>query len=204
MAQYIKESSEKTTFPDEPCDKGLLLNSIKKYSPDGVILAVERIITPKEKVYGDSRKANINLILKIIGTMDKCILYVLDDDGKKIEYEDEMTGEMKYKMEINEGTYKTVFFPFYANIGQGETGLDEDTALIVTPMTSSYSLFKEALINNGDLPEDMSNQSIGTTFKELNEALTDFVFRGKFEMIKTKSRRFPSLKVERVEDSEIE
>jgi hypothetical protein len=83
MAQIIEQEVKK--FPREPCDKTLLLNSIKKYQPDGVIAGVEKVIPPKKNTFG---KATINTVLTIVGNMEKCILYELDEDGQYIEYED--------------------------------------------------------------------------------------------------------------------
>lgn len=198
MAEIIKD--EEKVFPREPCDKTLLLNSIKSFQKDGVILGVEKVIDPKKNNFG---KVTINIVFTIVGSMPKCRLYDLDDNGQYIEYEDEMTGETKRKIRIDDGQLSTVFFPFYANIGKGEDGLDENTTLIITPGTSSYSFFKEALIEMGELPEDMGNQSVATNFSEIKEACDGFTFRGKYEVIKGKNRSFASLKCERVDESEI-
>ena len=194
MASIIEE--EKKLFPREPLDKTLLLNSLKSYQKDGVMMGVEKVIDPKLNSFG---KVTINTVLTITGEMEKCRLYELDNDGQYIEYEDEMTGETRRKIYIDEGTLKTVFFPFYANIKKGEEGLDENTTLIITPGTSSYSFFKEALINAEELPSDVGNVSIATNFAELKEALDGFYFLGKYELIKGKTRSFASLKVERAE-----
>lgn len=195
MAQVVQQ--EKKVFPREPCDKSLILTSIKKHQPEGVEMGVEKVIEPKKNAYG---KATIPTILTITGDMPKCILYELDDDGQYIEYEDEMTGETRRKMKVDDGSLATVFFPFYATIQGGEDGLDENTTLIITPGTSSYSFFKEALISGGELPSDVGNQSIATNFKELKECLDGFSFIGKYELIKGKNRSFPSLKCERIEE----
>ena len=200
MAQLENLSNENgTKFPDEPCDKNLYLGSLKSFQENGVVTGVEKVLTPKRRDYSTGPKANINMILTILGSMPKCRLYELDDDGQRIPYEDEMTGEKRYKVYIGEGQLKTVFFPFYANIKDGEEGLDDETTLIVTPGTSSYSMFKEALIEMGGLPEDMGNQAFSTNFAELKEALQGFEFLGKYELIKGKNRSFPSLKVERLD-----
>lgn len=195
------DNKENKDFPDSPCDKTLLLNSLKKYQKNGVILGVEKVINPKEKTYGDARKALISVVFTIVGSMDKCILYELDDNGKRIKYEDEMTGEEKYRMKVSDGSLAEVIFPFYANIQDGE--LDENTTLIITPKTSSYSFFREGLIDGGALPEDAPVQSIATTFAELKECLDGFTFKGKYELIKGKYRSFPSLLCERVSEDEI-
>ena len=193
MAQLLDE--EKKIFPRESCDKTLLLSSIKSYQKEGVTLGVEKLITPRKNNFG---KVSINAILRITGEMPKCRLYELDENGQYIEYEDEMTGETRRKVKIDDGNLETVFFPFYANIKDGEDGLDENTTLIITPGTSSYSFFKEALIDCGELPEDMSQQSIATNFAELKEAIEGWDFLGKQETIKGKNRSFSSLLCERI------
>ena len=168
MAQIIQEEQGDKVFPREPCDKNLILQSIKKHQPDGVMMGVEKVIDAKKNNFG---KVTIPVIFTITGEMPKCILYELDDDGQYVEYEDEITGEKKRKLKIDDGQLATVFFPFYANIKQGEDGLDENTTLIITP-----------------------------DFAELKECLDGFVFLGKYEVIKGKNRSFPSLLVERVEE----
>ena len=198
MAKVIEQ--EKKVFPRDPCDKTLLLGSLKSFQRQGVILGVEKVIDPRKNNYG---KASINVVFTIVGSMDKCRLYELDEDGQYIEYEDEMTGENRRKVYIDDGQLKTVFFPFYATIGKDEDGLDENTTLIITPGTSSYSFFKEALIDFGALPEDTGNEAIATDFAEIKECLDGFHFRGKYDVIKGKNRSFPYLLCERVSEDEI-
>lgn len=198
MAELVQE--EKKVFPREPCDKTLLLSSIKSYQKDGVILGVEKVIDPKKNNFG---KVTINVIFTIVGSMPKCRLYELDEEGQYIDYEDEMTGETRRKVHITDGQLATVFFPFYANLGKDEDGLDENTQLIITPGTSSYSFFKEALIEYGELPEDMGTQSFSTNFAEIKEALQGFTFRGKHG-VGGRQRKFAYLLCERIDEDEIE
>ena len=206
MAQLVEESSDKgaTVFPKEPMDKGLFLSSLKSFAKDGVETGVEKVLTPKRRDYGSGPKANLPMILKPIGEMPKCRVYDLDENGQYIPYVDEMTGEERNKIKIDDGCMKTVFFPFYANIKEGEEGLDENTTLIVTPGTSSYSFFKEALIDYGELPSDMGKMAFSTNFAELKEALENWSFIAKYELIKGKNRSFPSLKCERLDKDEDE
>ena len=205
MAQLMEESNEeKTIFPKEDMDKDLLLSSFKSYAKDGVVLGVEKFLTPKRRDYGSGPKANINMILSVIGSMPKGRMYDLDDDGQYIMYEDEMTGETRRKIKIGDCQLKTVFFPFYANIKEDEEGLDDNTTLIITPGTSSYSFFKEALIDMGELPADMGKKAFSTSVGELKEAVEGWEFLGKYELIKGKNRSFPSLKCERLDKDEEE
>ena len=75
MAKVIEQ--EKKVFPRDPCDKTLLLGSLKSFQKQGVILGVEKVIDPRKNSYG---KASINVVLTIVGSMDKCRLYELDDN----------------------------------------------------------------------------------------------------------------------------
>lgn len=194
MAQVVTE--ENKTYPSEPCDKNLLLSSLKRFQKQGVVLGVEKILTPKVKDYGDGPKAVMRFIFTILGSMPKCSLYELDENGQKIEYEDEMTGEKRFKIYIDDGQLKTVIFPFYADIKKGQDGFDEETVLIVKPKTSSYSFFREALIDSGDLPSNMGEQAFETCYGELKEALDGWEFLGKHDV--TGKRKFQYLKCERV------
>lgn len=196
MVQLI-EDNEKKVYPKEPLDKSLILNSIKSFQPDGVIMGTEKMTQPKKNNFG---KVTMSGIFTIIGEMPKCRMYVLDDDGQYIMFEDEMTGEERRKVKIDDGQLKTVFFPFYANLGKDEDGLDENTTLIITPGTSSYSFFREAFIDAGELPSNAPRQAIATNYAEIKEVVTGFTFRAKYEVIKGKNRSFPSLLCERIED----
>ena len=198
MPQLI-EQEDKKVFPREPMDKSLILSSIKSFQPDGVILGVEKMIEPKKNNFG---KVSLNTVFTVVGSMPKARVYDLDENGQYIEYEDEMTGETRRKISIEDGQLKTVFFPFYANI-RGDGELDENTTLIITPGTSSYSFFREAFIDAEELPVDAPNQSIATNFAEIKEACTGFTFRGKHDVIRGKNRSFPYLKCERVSEDEI-
>ena len=192
MAELMQE--EKKTFPKEPCDKTLLLSSLKSYAKDGAEMGGEKLLQPRKNNFG---KATRSAILTITGEMPKLRMYDLDEDGQYIMYEDEMTGEERRKIKIDDGQFATIFFPFYANIRDGEDGLDENTTLIITPGTSSYSFFKEALIDSGELPVDMGNQSFATNYAELKEAVEGFEFIGKYDVM-GRQRKFPYLKVERL------
>ena len=195
MAELINDNNgnDGKVFPKEPCDKRLFLGSLKDYQPSGVVMGVEKVVAPKMGQYG---KVNIPIILTILGSMPKCRLYNLDENGQYQEYEDERTGEKRLDVIIDDGQLKTVFFPFYA-VPKGE-GLDENTTLYIAPGTSSYPLFKEALIEAEELPADMGRQAFNTTFAELKSALEGFEFLGKYAQGGTKNK-FDYLDVERVD-----
>ena len=193
MAQLEEETQK--VFPKEPMDKELLLSSLRDYAEDGVLMGVEKTIAPRKNLYG---KVTINSILTIIGEMPKARKYILDEEGQYTFYVDDRTGEERRDIEIGDGHMATVFFPFYA-VPKGEGELDENTTLLITPGTSSYSFFKEAYIDAGELPATMKNQSFSTNFAEMQEVLEGFTFIGKHGIGGTK-RKFSYLECERVGD----
>ena len=192
----IEKSEGNKKFPREPIDKDLLLSSLRDYKKDGVVLGVEKVIEPKLNSYG---KVTINTVLTVIGSFEKCRKYILDDEGQYTFYVDDRTGEERRDIEVGDGQLCTVFFPFYA-VPKGE-GLDENTTLLITPGTSSYSFFREAYIDAEELPVDMGNEAFSTNFKEMKEVLQGFEFRGKYAEGGNK-RKFSFLKCERIEEVE--
>ena len=193
MASILQEENQKV-FAKEPMDKELLLSSLRDFCEDGTMIGVEKVIQPKLNGYG---KVTISTILKILGEMPKARKYVLDEEGQYTFYTDDKTGEERRDIEVGEGHMATVFFPFYAV--PKDTELDDETTLVITPATSSYSFFREAYINAGELPSDMGNMSFSTNFKEMKDVVEGFVFIGKHKIGGTK-RKFPYLYCERVEE----
>lgn len=196
MATIEKSEGGDKKFPKEPLDKELLLTSLRDYKKDGAILGLEKVLTPKLNGYG---KVTINTILTIIGSFPKCRHYKLDEEGQYTYYIDEKTGDERRDIELKDGQLSTVFFSFYA-VPRGE-GLDENTTLVITPGTSSYSFFREAYIDAEALPADMVNDAFSTNFAEMKEVLQGFTFLGKFAEGGSK-RKFQYLKCERVEEVE--
>lgn len=194
MAEIVIDEGGDKKFPKEPVDKELLLSSLRDYAKDGVPIGVEKVIEPKLNAYG---KVTISTILTIIGTMPKCRQYILDEDGQYTFYIDDKTGDERRDIKVDDGQLCTVFFPFYA-VPKGD-GLDENTTLLITPGTSSYSFFKTAFISAEELPSDMGEQAFTTNFKELKEVLDGFTFIGKYAMGGSK-RKFAYLECEQMEE----
>lgn len=188
------EETEKKVFPKEPVDKDLLLGSLRDFAKDGVELGVEKVIEPRLNSYG---KVTINCVFTIVGSMPKCRQYVLDSEGQYTFYTDDKTGEERRDIKVDDGELCTVFFPFYA-VPKGE-GLDENTTLLITPGTSSYSFFRTAFIDAGELPADMGDKAFSTNFAEMKEVLNGFTFVGKYAVGGSK-RKFAYLKCERIEE----
>ena len=195
MAQIIEESNDKKVFPKEPVDKELLLGSLRDYAKDGVAMGVEKVIQPRKNQFG---KVTINMIFTILGTMEKCRKYVLDEEGQYTFYIDDKTGEERRDIEVGDGQLCTVFFPFYA-VPQGDGELDEHTPLLITPGTSSYSFFREAYISAEELPADIGDKAFTTDFSEMQEVLDGFTFKGKYALGGSK-RKFAYLECERIEE----
>lgn len=194
MVKIVEEQTTKL-FPKEPVDKELLLGSLRDYAKDGVIMGVEKVIEPRKNQFG---KVTINMIFTIIGTMPKCRKYVLDENGQYTFYTDDKTGEERRDIEVGDGNLCSVFFPFYAvPKGDGDE-IGEDTPLLITPGTSSWSFFSQAYIDAEELPSDI-NQSFLTDFKEMKEVLEGFTFKGKYATGGSK-RKFAYLLCERVEE----
>ena len=193
MVEILKDEGTKK-FPKEPMDKDLLLSSLRDYKKDGTEIGVEKVIEPRANAFG---KVTINSILRVIGEFPKSRQYILDDEGQYTFYIDDRTGEERRDIQVADGHMATVFFPFYA-VPQGE-GLDENTKLLITPGTSSYSFFKTAYIDAGELPADMKDQSFITCFAEMKEVLDGFTFIGKYAEGGSK-RKFGYLKCDRVEE----
>lgn len=193
MVEILKDEGTKK-FPKEPMDKDLLLSSLRDYKKDGTEIGVEKAIEPRANAFG---KVTLNTILRVIGDFPKSRQYILDDEGQYTFYVDDRTGEERRDIQVADGHMATVFFPFYA-VPQGE-GLDENTKLLITPGTSSYSFFKTAFIDAGELPSDMKDQSFTTCFAEIKEVLDGFTFIGKYAEGGSK-RKFGYLKCERVKE----
>lgn len=177
MVKVIKSDSdgEQKLFPKEPIDKTLLLSSLREFKEDGVVMGVEKVLTPRHTF--SKTKATVNVIFTVLGSFPECRLYELDDDGQYVTEYDKATGKDRNKVIIGDAQLKTVFFPFYVNCNDAE--IDENTDLTVIPATSSYPFFKQAFVEYGDLPSNC-NDAFVTNFKELQEVLEGFEFRGKY------------------------
>lgn len=197
MAKIVELNSdgESKLFPKEPIDKTLLLSSLREFKEDGVVLGVNKILTPRHTF--SKVKATVNVIFDVIGSFPECRLYELDDDGQYITEYDQATGKDRNKVVIGDAQLKTVFFPFYVNCDDAE--IDEDTILTVIPKTSSYPFFKSAYVEFGELPSNCGDVAFETTFKEMKEVFEGFTFLGKYGYYKGKNP-FEFLDVELLEE----
>ena len=184
MASVVDNDGD-NKFPNPKIGKTQFLTSVRDFAPDGVLLGVERV----SKVFPSSQeptKAQIMLELTILSDMEKCRVFDMDDDGEYITKMDELTGreERVIKLEpISKDDLES--FPIFLPCGKPKK-ITNDADLTFYPTSSAYPLFKLALMEAGELPENMGNKAFATTQEELKEALEGFSFIGKCEEIKGK------------------
>ena len=184
MASVVDNDGD-NKFPNPKIGKTQFLTSVRDFAPDGILLGVERV----SKVFPSSQeptKAQIMLEMTILSDMEKCRVFDMDDDGEYITKMDELTGreERVIKLEpISKDDLES--FPIFLPCGKPKK-ISNDADLTFYPTSSAYPLFKLALMEAGELPENMGNKAFATTQEELKEALEGFSFIGKCEEIKGK------------------
>lgn len=184
MASVVN-NNEDNKFPNPRIGKTQFLTSVRDFAPDGILLGVERVskVFPTKQ---EPTKAQIMLELTILGDMEKCRVFDMDDNGDYITKMDELTGreERVIKLEaISKDDLES--FPIFLPCGKPKE-ISNDADLTFYPTSSAYPLFRLALIDAGELPADMGNKAFSTTQEELKEALEGFSFIGKCEEIKGK------------------
>lgn len=181
----IVESNGDDKFPNPRIGKTPFLSSIRDFAPDGILLGVERV----SKVFAvkqDPEKAQVMVELMIMGDMEKCRVYVLDENGEYVTVKDDITGKEEKKLEIAKiESDDCETFPMFMPCGRPDEITNEAT-LTFYPTSSAYPLFRLALIEAGELPEDMGDKPFSTTQEELKQCLEGFSFIGKCEEIKGK------------------
>lgn len=189
MAKIVEAQRGENKFPNSRLGKTEFLTSIRDFKPEGVKCGVERL----SKIYAsnkDPSKAQSTLELVLMDAMPKCRLFELDDDGEYITIKDELTGKENRKIvleEVKEDDLLT--FPLFMPCGKPKE-ISNDADLTFYPTSSAYPLFKLALVEKGELPEDMGDKPFVTTQEELKEALEGFTFIAKCEEIKGKYHYF--------------
>lgn len=182
MAQYIN-MNEENKFPNSRIGKTEFLTSVRDFKPEGVILGTERVsrVFPVKQ---DPEKAQMMCEFVLLDDVDKFRLYELDENGDFVTIKDEITGKENKKI-VLEPIKKSdlVTFPMFFPCGK-PSEISNDATLTFYPTSSAYPLFKLALVNAGELPEDMGNKAFTTTQEELKEALEGFTFLAKCEEIK--------------------
>ncbi len=174
MAKIVE--TEKGSFPKDPMDKKLLFASIKRFKPEGVTLGGEKV----SKLYRTSfGKVQMTVQVRWMEKI-KTLQYDLDEEGQYIEVEDEF-GDKKRKFSvISEEDSEMALTTLFMNVNvPDDVELDENTEFTVYPTSGTYPLFKAALQEWGELPEDMGNQAFSSNPKEIKEALEGFEFVGK-------------------------
>lgn len=183
MASYVEDSEKK--FPKSRVGKTPFLSSIRDFKPDGVKLGIERV-SRLFPVKQDEEKAQLMVEFVIMDDMEKLRMYELDDDGEYVTIKDELTGKDQKKLVIESVKESDILlFPMFLPCGKPKE-ITNDADLLFYPTSSAYPLFKLALENAGELPENMPNKPFKTTQEELKDALEGFVFLAKCEEIRGK------------------
>lgn len=172
MAKPIE--NEKKVYPQDAMDKKLLFASIKRFKPSGVNLGVENVSKPYRTSFGKVQVAVKTCITEDEGVMES-LQYVLDENEQYVMITDEF-GDEKPKTHVVDG--HLAMATLFLNVNCEDTDVTEESELTIYPTSGSYPLFKSALMQNGDLPEDMGNKAFVTDGKELKEALEGFEFVG--------------------------
>lgn len=197
MAEIFEESNGEVKFPNARLSKTNFLSSVRDFAPDGVLLGIERVskVFPSAQ---DPKKAQITVEAVVMQDMDTCRLFALDDGGEYIMVKDELTGNESRKMVLEPVSKDDlVSFPIFFPCGFPEK-IDNEAELKFYPTSSAYPLFKLALQQAGELPEDMPDKPFKTIQEELKEVLEGFTFIGKCEEVKGKFN-YMRLAVEPVE-----
>lgn len=182
MASILDQKDGENKFPNPILGKTPFLSSIRDFNPDGVKLGVERV----SKLFSVDGTASVTVEFMLMSTMEKCRCYLLDDDGEYVLEKDELTGKEEKKLVLKEiKEEECVTFPMFFKCGKPKE-ISNDAQLVFYPTSSAYPLFKLALQEAGELPEDMGDKAFATTQEELKEALEGFIFIGKCEEIKGK------------------
>ena len=189
MAKIVEANDGENKFPNSRLGKTEFLTSIRDFKPDGVKVGVERL----SRVFAstqDPKKAQVTGELVVMDDMDKCRLYELDDDGNYVIIKDELTGKENKKIVLEKiESSDLITFPMFFPCGKPKE-ISNEAELTFYPTSSAYPLFKLALQEAGELPEDMDDKPFVTTQEELKEALEGFTFIAKTEEIKGKYHYF--------------
>ena len=184
MAKLVEETGDKK-FPNPRVSKTTFLTSVRDFAPDGILLGIERVskIFPVKQ---DPEKAQIMAEMTILSDMEKCRVYELDDDDNYVMIKDELTGNETKKIVLEPVSASDLLsFPMFFPCGKPDE-ITNEAELKFYPTSSAYPLFRLALQEAGELPEDMGNKPFATTQTELKECLEGFQFIGKCEEIKGK------------------
>lgn len=184
MASVVDNNGD-NKFPNPKIGKTQFLTSVRDFAPDGILLGVERVskVFPSSQ---DPEKAQMMVELTILSDMEKCRVFDMDDEGEYIKKMDELTGREEKVIKLESiSKDDLVSFPIFLPCGKPKK-ISNDADLTFYPTSSAYPLFKLALMEAGELPENMGNKAFATTQEELKEALEGFSFIGKCEEIKGK------------------
>lgn len=174
MAKIVE--TENKVFPKDPMDKKLLFASIKRFKPEGVRLGGEKVSKLYKTSFG---KVQMTVQVRWLEKV-KTLQYDLDEEGQYIEVEDEFGDKKKKFSVVSEEDSEMALTTLFMNVNVPDgVDLDENTEFTVYPTSGTYPLFKAALQEWGELPEDMGDKAFSSNPKEIKEALEGFEFVGK-------------------------
>lgn len=156
----------------DPVTSKYFMSSIKSwYNKHGIKVGIEKV----SNLYAnkqDKNKRGVAVTLSILGDMPKCRARVIDDDGKVVRVEDEVTGEERDEIAIISDPDEVTFF-YNVRIED-----EEKNEFSVNPKASCFPLFNFAFQATGDLPEDNTEGFI-CDIDELQSALKGIEFTAK-------------------------
>ncbi len=190
MAKIVEANDGDNKFPNPVIGKTPFLTSLRDFCvEDGVQYGVEMGVEKVSRVFPvkqDPSKAQMSVEVTIMSDMPKCRKYELDDDGEYVMMKDELTGKEAKKLILEPVSGdELISFPIFFPCGK-PSEITNEADLTFYPSSSAYPLFKLALMEAGELPEDMGDKPFVSNQVELKEALEGFTFRGKCEEIKGK------------------
>ena len=154
------------------------LSSIKSwYNKKGIKVGVEKV----SKLYvnkQDKSKRGVAVTLSVLDEMEKCRARVIDENGKVVRVEDDVTGEERDEIAIISDPDTVTFF---FNVRLEDEELNEFS---VNPKASCFPLFNFAFQATGDLPEGNTKGFI-CNIDELQASLKGVEF-----LAKVKEERF--------------
>ena len=182
MASIVEQKDGDKKFPNPIIGKTPFLSSVRDFAPEGVKLGVERV----SKLFSVDGVASVTVEFMLMSDMEKCRCYELDGEGDYVLTKDELTGKEEKKLVLKEiKEEECITFPMFFKCGKPKE-VSNEAQLIFYPTSSAYPLFKLALQEAGELPEDMGDKASANTQEEHKEALEGFIFIGKCEEIKGK------------------
>lgn len=171
------------------------------YNEKGIHCSVNLVSDFFKSNFNNKKEPNIAVKLNILEDMPKCRARALDNEGKVIKVEDEISGESKPKIELIKNPEEVTFFFKLKEVGKHGDETEGEEAFI-SKNSSAYPLINLAFTSNGDLDES-NDKSIIANNEELKNALEGFEFIAKCAKGDFKGKKYNYLLAEPVGQQEI-